>query len=328
MGVSSSERERQFAPTVFLRAPFMEWTRRSHKPPNQGESGAINLQSGPKRPNCLWEGLATKSLALSDYRTRGGPLLAANLRIAHKVSSVGKAGTNSRWNAGMTPQVNSIIQKFLPGESQVYTGLAWSRPVTANGVAWLTLTLGRGPIDCPQATLSCLWHGIQSFLACLAIRVTPSIQNVFIRAEIMTETLPCFMRTGWNLVNNKAKCDFGRMTGCFSSQNKDECCNRPWTRRRPSSATKGVNTIELPLGTEQPCLTAASSVAYLCSWTHWINWCLAAWSSWKVKSPTTRSSFVFVMSHTKRMQPMQLHDWPWLGNSIFPLRTLAQMIVM
>ena len=102
----------------------------------------------------------------------------------------------------------------------------------------------------------------------------------FLRAEIMAETPPCFMRTCWNLVTNKAKCDFGRMIGCFSSQDKDECCNRPWTRKRPSSAINGVNfTIELLLGTERPCLRAASSVAYWSSWTHWINWCLAAWSS-------------------------------------------------
>ena len=282
MVVSSSEWERQLAPTVFFRAPFMERTRRSHQPPHQGESGAINLHSGAKRPNCLcnWEGLATKPLALSEYRTRGSPLLAANLRIANKVSSVDKAGTNSKWIARMTPQVNNRIQNFLPGESQVNTGPAWSRPVTANGVAWLTLTSGRGLIGCPQATVSCFWHETHSFLTRLAIRLTPTIQTVFLRAEIMAETPPCFMRTCWNLVNNKAKCDFGRMIGCFSSQDKGERCNRPWTRRRPSSAINGVNfTIELLLGTERPCLRAASSVAYWSSWTHWINWCLAAWSS-------------------------------------------------
>ena len=66
MVVSSSERERQFAPTVFFRAPFMERTRRSHQPPHQGESGVINLHSGAKRPNCLcnWEGLCYETLGI------------------------------------------------------------------------------------------------------------------------------------------------------------------------------------------------------------------------------------------------------------------------
>ena len=213
-------------------------------------------------------------LSLSEYRTHESPFLAANLRRANIVSSVDKASTNSKLIAPMTPQVNSRTQNFLSGESQVYTGPAGPRPVTANGVAWLTLTLGKGLIGCPRATVSYLWHDIQSFLTRIATctRLSPTIQNVFLRAEIMAETPPCFMRTCWNMVNKRANWEYGRIIKCFSSQDKDEWCNRPWTRRRPSSAITGVSfPIEIHMRTEWPCLRATNSLAYGCSWMHWIN---------------------------------------------------------
>ena len=101
--------------------------------------------------------------------------------------------------------------------------------------------------DIPSLALSWRPHCMRSWrLQCthslltrFAKRRTPKIQKWFLREEIIADTPACFIRECWNLVNNRVKWDLGRIMGCFSSQDNWENCSRPWTRKNPSSATKG-----------------------------------------------------------------------------------------
>ena len=286
-------RVRECLPKVFFNDDLIERINRSHQPPYHGERGAINLQSGATWPNCFcncW-GLATKPFALSEKITRGSPRHAAKRCNANNVCSVDSDSINSRCTARITPQVKSNTQNFLRGKSQQYRGPAWSKPVTANGKDWVTRRSGKGLIGCWQGDESWRLQSTHSLLTRFAKRRTPKIQNWFLREEIIADTPACFIRECWNLVSNRVKWDLGRIMGCFSSQDNWENCSRPWTRKNPSSATKGLNlTRGEHLGILRPFLNASSSAEKSFPCSARIKHCLAGWSSSNDKSPFSLSA--------------------------------------
>ena len=227
-----------------------------------------------------------KPFALSEKITRGSPRRAAKRRNANNVCSVDSDSTNSRCTARITPQVKSNTQNFLRGKSQQYRGPAWSKPVTANRKDWVTRRSGKGLIGCWKGEESWRLQCTHSLLTRFAKRRTPKIQKWFLREEIIADTPACFIRECWNLVNNRVKWDLGRIMGCFSSQDNWVNCSRPWTRKNPPSATKGLNlTRGEHLGILRPFLNASSSAEKAFSCSARIKHCLAAWSSSNDKSP-------------------------------------------
>ena len=218
------------------------------------------------------------------------PRRAANLRNAKTVSGVDNDPTSSKWTLHTTAQVNNNTQYFFLGLSQQNKGPAWSKPATANGNAWETLSAGKGGIGWEQGCESWRWQETHDLFTCLAIRRTLIIQNPFPKEAMIRGTPACFNKWCWKRTKRTLRWHWGKIMGCFSARDNAENCKRPWTLTNPSVSIKGVNFASADdLDTGRPSSKAliSSANSYLC--THWMSLNLASVSSSNVNSPWRRS---------------------------------------